>query len=153
MPAKISSTTWVTRSRMKFRRMREVYWLDASASVIRVIENVTPTTVIIEPAIRGQPPARAGRAGAKQARPADQPFFAPVESASIKAAPKAMLPATISEGTNQKLARRLLHNRLSLFIVQPSMCRSTVASTLVRVVAGLAVPGTNRWLDHISCRQ
>jgi len=31
--------------------MREVYWLEANTSVIRVIENVTPTTVIIEPAI------------------------------------------------------------------------------------------------------
>ena len=51
IPVKIPSTTCVTRSRMKFRRMREVYWLEASASVTKVIENVTPTTVIIEPAI------------------------------------------------------------------------------------------------------
>ena len=51
MPAKMPSTTCVTRSRMKFRRMREVYWLEASASVTNTIENVTPTTVIIEPAI------------------------------------------------------------------------------------------------------
>lgn len=41
----------MTRSRMKFRRMREVYWLETSASVTNTIENVTPTTVIIEPAI------------------------------------------------------------------------------------------------------
>ncbi len=51
MPAKIPSVNCVTRSRMKLRRMREVYWPDASASVTRVIENVTPTTLIIEPAI------------------------------------------------------------------------------------------------------
>jgi hypothetical protein len=51
MPAKIPSTTCVTRLRMKFRRMREVYWLEAIASTTRIIENVTPTTVIIEPAI------------------------------------------------------------------------------------------------------
>ena len=35
---------------MKFRRMREVYWLEAITSATRVIENVTPTTVIIEKA-------------------------------------------------------------------------------------------------------
>ena len=35
---------------MKFRRMREVYRLEASASVTKVIENVTPATVIIDPA-------------------------------------------------------------------------------------------------------
>lgn len=33
---------------MKFRRMREVYWLDASAT--KVMENVIPITDIIEPA-------------------------------------------------------------------------------------------------------
>ncbi len=51
MPVKTPSTTWVTRSRMKLRRTREVYWLDASANVTKVIENVVPTTVIIEAAI------------------------------------------------------------------------------------------------------
>ena len=40
----------MTRLRMKFRRMREVYWLEASASASRVMENVMPITVIIEPA-------------------------------------------------------------------------------------------------------
>jgi hypothetical protein len=53
---------------MKFRRMREVYWLEASASTTTVMENVTPTTVIIKPAIRGHP-ARAIRPGDKRARP------------------------------------------------------------------------------------
>jgi hypothetical protein len=51
LPAKIPRTTWVTRLRMKFRRMRDVYWLEASANTTKIIENVTPTTVIIEPAI------------------------------------------------------------------------------------------------------
>ena len=38
----------MTRSRMKFRRMREVYWLLASASVTKTIDNMTSTEVIIE---------------------------------------------------------------------------------------------------------
>lgn len=41
----------VARLRMKLRRMRDVYWLAANASATNVIENVTPMTVIVEPAI------------------------------------------------------------------------------------------------------
>jgi len=36
---------------MKFRRIREVYWLDAKARATMVIENAVPATVIIELAI------------------------------------------------------------------------------------------------------
>lgn len=43
------STTCVTRSHMKFRRMQEVYWLEAS--VTSTIKNVTPITLIIEPTV------------------------------------------------------------------------------------------------------
>jgi hypothetical protein len=42
----------------------------------------------------------------------------PVESASINAAAKTMLPRTISEGKNQKLERRLLQSCLNLFMGQ-----------------------------------
>src|SRR5665811_1709535 len=51
VPAKIPSTACVTRLRMKFRKMREVYWLEASASTTNIMENETPTMDIIEPAI------------------------------------------------------------------------------------------------------
>jgi hypothetical protein len=51
IPAKIPSTACVTLLRVKFRRMRDVYWLEAIANTTKIIENVTPTTVIIEPAI------------------------------------------------------------------------------------------------------
>ena len=42
--------TCVTRLRMKLRKTREVYWLEASVSASRVMENVMPITDIIEPA-------------------------------------------------------------------------------------------------------
>ena len=48
---KTPSTTWFDRSRMKFLSMRGVNWLDARERATIVIENVTPATVIIEPAI------------------------------------------------------------------------------------------------------
>ena len=116
MPAKIPSTTCVTRSRMKFRRMREVYWLEASASVIKVIENVTPTTVIIEPAmVASIPRAPAAPAPNRRGQSAIQSRL-PAESASIKPTARTMLNATISDGRNQKLARRLLQRCLSLFM-------------------------------------
>ena len=34
--------TFVTRPPMKLHKMREVYWLEASANASRVIENVMP---------------------------------------------------------------------------------------------------------------
>src|SRR5688572_18540441 len=109
MPPNIPSTTWVIRSPMKLRSIREVYWLDASARVTSVIEKVTPTTVIIEPAIvestsrappAPEPKTRGHRSIHGRACP---------ESSSIKPRASAMLAAKISEGTNQKLLRRLLH--------------------------------------------
>ncbi len=48
MPMKTPSTSWVVRSRMKWRRMRGEYWLDARESATTVIENPTPATVIME---------------------------------------------------------------------------------------------------------
>ena len=98
---------------MKLRRMREVYWLEASASVTKVIENVTPTTVIIEPAIvdnisRAPSALEPNRRGQRASH-----WALPVVCASIKTIARTMLPATISEGTNQKLDGRALQYRLS----------------------------------------
>jgi hypothetical protein len=121
MPAKIPSTTCVTRSRMKFRRMREVYWIEASASVTKVIENVTPTMVIIEPAIVDNIPRAPSAPTPNRLGQRASHGSLPMESASIKATARAMLAATISEGTNQKLVRKLLQNRLNLVMAQPSM--------------------------------
>jgi len=50
MSEKIPSTDCARRLLMKFRRIREAYWLEAIASAIKVMDNVTPTTDIIEPA-------------------------------------------------------------------------------------------------------
>ena len=110
---------------MKFRRMREVYWLEASASVTRVIENVTPTTVIIEPAIVDSIP-RAPSAPAPNMRG---------QRASHRSAPGGIhfdqrhrednAGGDNQRRRNQKLVRRLLQNRLSLFMVQPSLCPDT----------------------------
>ena len=43
--------TWVTRSPKNVRKIRGLNWLDASCSTTIVIENVSPATVISEPAI------------------------------------------------------------------------------------------------------
>ena len=111
----IPSTTCVTWSPVKFRRIREVYWLEAKASVTRVIENVTPTTVIIEPAIvESIPRAPSAPAPNMRGQRVSQRSL-PLESISISTTARRMLTATISEGTNQKLVRTLLHSCLSLF--------------------------------------
>jgi hypothetical protein len=44
-------TTWLPRSRMKFRSSRGPNWLEASVSAATVMENTTPATVMTEPAI------------------------------------------------------------------------------------------------------
>ena len=93
---------------MKFRRMREVYWLEASASATNVMENVTPITDIIEPAIvdnisrepAAPAPNRRGHWANHRSLPA--------ESASTKTTAKTILNMTITKGTNQKLDRKLL---------------------------------------------
>ena len=118
IPVKIPSTTCVTRSRMKFRRMREVYWPEASESVTRVIENVTPATVIIEPAIVDNIPRAPSALAPNRSGQRASHRSLPLEPASTKATARAMLTATISEGTNQKLDRRLLQICLSLFMVR-----------------------------------
>src|SRR5689334_20352051 len=103
MPEKTPSTSWVARSLMKLRRMREVYWLEANASVTRVMEKVTPTTVIIEPAIVDSiPRAPEAPAPKKRGQRASQSAFAWV-STLIKPTASAMLAATMSDGRNQKL--------------------------------------------------
>src|SRR5664280_181673 len=127
MPAKIPSTSCVTRSRMKFRRMRDVYWLEARASVTRVIENVTPTTVIIEPAIvDNMPRAPAAPEPNRRGQRAIHGLL-PLESIAIDATASTMLTATITEGMNQKLPRRPLHSRLSLLMDVSPMCLETGA--------------------------
>jgi hypothetical protein len=67
----------------------------------KVIENVNPTTIIIEPAIvdnisRAPAAASPNRRGHQSIQD-----LLPVASASIKAIASAMLPATIRDGKNQ----------------------------------------------------
>ena len=118
MPANTPSTTCVTRSPMKFRRTREVYWFDASASTTKVIENVTPTTVIIEPAIVESIPRAPAAPAPKRRGQRLIHCWLPVESASIKATASKMPSPIISDGKNQKLSRKTLQIRLSLFKVR-----------------------------------
>ena len=119
MPAKIPSVTCVTRLAMKLRRMREVYWLDASASATRVMENVMPITVIIEPAsVDNNWRAPSGPAPNRRGHWVSQ-RLPPLESVSIKATAKTTLAATITDGMNQKLERRSLQICLSLCMVHP----------------------------------
>jgi hypothetical protein len=102
---------------MKLPRTREVYWLDASASVTRVIENVTPTTVIIELAIVESicraPSAPTPNSRGQRVRVS----FPTAESASIAAAASTMLIATIKEGMNQKLDLRSTHSCRGFFML------------------------------------
>src|SRR5665647_143683 len=101
---------------MKFRRMREVYWLEASASTTRIMENVTPTTDIIEPAIVDIiPRAPSAPAPNRRGHRASHRWI-PAESAAIKAAASPTLAMIINEGMNQKLDRRSLKSCLNLFM-------------------------------------
>jgi hypothetical protein len=99
--------------------MREVYLLEAKASVTRVIENVTSTTVIIEPAILDNTPRPPSvlTPNKRGQRGSQCPLL--LGSASIKANAKTMLDPKITEGTNQKPAYKLPQNLLSLFIIGP----------------------------------
>ena len=118
VPAKIPSVLCVTRLRIKVRRMREVYWLEANASATNVMENVTPMTVTIEPAIvannwrapSGVAPNRRGHWASHRSLPA--------ESVATKATASATLTVTINVGMNQKLDRRVLQSCLNLCMVQ-----------------------------------
>ena len=104
------------RLRMKFRRMREVYWLEAIANTINTIEKVTPTTVIMEPAMVDIMP-RAPSAPAPNSRGHRANHCSlTAESAPIKTAARPMLARTIIDGINQKLDRRLLQSCLNLFM-------------------------------------
>jgi hypothetical protein len=51
MPTNTPRTTCVARSRMKFRRIRDVYCEAATVSATITIEKETPATVIIEVAM------------------------------------------------------------------------------------------------------
>ncbi len=102
---------------MKFRRMRDVYWLDARVSTTKIMENVTPTTVIIEPAIVDIIP-RAPSAPAPNRRGHWLSHRSlSEEAASINTTARAMLTKTISEGMNQRLDRILIQSCLSLSTV------------------------------------
>jgi len=111
MPVKIPSTT-----------LRDAVTHEVAAGCVRcigsrpalappkVIENVTPTTVIIEPAIVDNIP-RAPSALAPNRRGQRASHWAlPVECASTKAIARVMLPATISVGTKPKTRRQSTSN-------------------------------------------
>ena len=51
MATNVPSVSCVPRSRMKFRSIRGPNWVDASVSVTRMMENTTPTTVMIAAAM------------------------------------------------------------------------------------------------------
>jgi hypothetical protein len=92
---------------MKWRRMRGEYWLDASDSATMVIENVTPATVIIEPAMlvkrprepSAPTPNRRGQRPSSHSRPSHA-------STSIRATASATAPMTSSVGSSHRLDRR-----------------------------------------------
>lgn len=116
MLAKTPSVNCVMRLRMKFRRMRELYWLDASVNASKVMEKVIPITVIIEPAnVDNICRAPSAPTPNKRGHWLSQRSLV-AESVSINTTAKTMLPAIISEGRNQKLDRRLPQSCIILFI-------------------------------------
>jgi hypothetical protein len=122
---------------MKFRRMREVYWLEASAKVTRVIEKVTPTTLIMEPAmVVSIPRAPAAPAPKRRGQSSIQSQL-PDESTSIRAAARTELKVTINDGRNQKLARRLPQRCMSLYMNHSA--RSDAQATLI-AISGPSAP-------------
>ena len=143
MPAKIPSTTCVTRLRMKFRKMREVYWLEAIASTIKTIENVTPTTVIMEPAIVDIIPRAPAAPTPNSCGHCASHWSLTADSASIKIAARVMLTTTITEGRSQKLDRSLLQNCLNLF-----MDRATRMVGKIVLFPDLRLRGANADSEH-----
>jgi hypothetical protein len=103
----------------RFKPARRV--LIPKEGTVKTIENVTPTTVIIDPAIVDNIPRAPSAPTPNRRGQRDSHCSLPMKSASIKAVARAMLTATIIAGTNQKLARRLLQSRLSLFMIEPPM--------------------------------
>ncbi len=123
IPAKTPSVVWVARFFMKFRRMREVYWLEAKASATKVIEKVMPMRDIIEPA-RVANSWRAPSAPTPKRRGHRASQRSPhTASASISTSAATMPSTTASEGTNQKLDRASLKSCLNLFMSHRASCR------------------------------
>src|SRR5690606_13637215 len=93
---------------MKLRSTREVYWLEACASAAMVIENTTPATVIMEPAMIASS-SRAPSASEANSHGQRLPGISPrCASNATSATASTMEASTISAGRNQKLARRLM---------------------------------------------
>lgn len=100
---------------MKFRRTRDEYWLEVSDSATSVMENVIPTTDIIELAIvesiprdpSAPAPNSLGNRMRDSALNIVLAWINPIASTAEK--------TTMVDGTNQKLEVYTLHSRLIMF--------------------------------------
>src|SRR5690606_35355505 len=99
---------------MKLRSTRDVYWLAACASAAMVMENTTPTTVIMEPAITASSSRApsASEANSEGQRLAGEPSSK--RSSATRPVATPVDASTISAGRNQKLERRLMAALLNL---------------------------------------
>ena len=99
---KVPRTTWFPRSRRKPRRSRGPNCEDASDSATRRIENVTPATVIMEPAIvdsSARAPSGSPAPYSHSVMPRSVSYSAP--SAASTPCDSAMAPSVMSVGMNQ----------------------------------------------------
>ena len=100
---------------MKLRRMRDEYWLAASARVTVVMEKVTPATVIMEPAMAVSSPREPSAPAPKSRGHASARAPRLSTSSSVNTTARATLMATRTVGTNQRLVRRASMISRSLF--------------------------------------
>lgn len=99
---------------MKLRSTREVYWVAACASAAMVMENTTPATVIIEPAMVAST-SRAPSASSVNSHGRRSAGAVPsARSSATSASASAIAAETIIAGRNQKLERRLIASRLTV---------------------------------------
>ncbi len=102
---KVPSTAWLPRSRMKLRSRRGPNCDEASVSATMVMENTTPATVIIEPAIVDSSERAPSGPPAYPQSSVRCTSLATTRSRLNSAKAKTKAPTTITAGKNQKLVR------------------------------------------------
>lgn len=110
-PVKLPATIWLTRSASRLRTTLVLNWLETSVRTTIVSENVSPATVMSEPAIVDRIP-RAASASPPNA--ASTPPSPPERSIAISPSARNTYASATAAGTNQKPSTRSSHRALSL---------------------------------------
>jgi len=126
MPTKTPRTVWFVRSLMKFRSTLDEYWLEANDSDTIVIENTTPATVIIEPAIVDSMPLEPAAPAPNRRGQLSLTSCNSIRSVSISTSASATAAPTITAGTNQKLDRRSVQRSRGFLMIPRVRKTSTI---------------------------